>query len=257
MSAYLAVLLLSILFPAAFTFRGPWAADAREWRRILPAVFLAAVPFILWDIAFTRAGVWGFNPRYLAGIGLFGLPLEEMLFFLCVPFACLFIYRAVKANPRLAVPGRLLRPLWGGLAAGAAFLAFAAWGRVYTQAVSGLLAVMLAWHAVRLPAWSGAFAAAAALHFIPFLIVNGYLTALPVFRYDPGAILGYRIGTIPAEDAAYSLCLLLLNVAIYEFLQGRPDGVRGRLRDRGTEDLPASADGRSRAARSGVTPEVP
>ncbi len=52
--------------------------------------------FLIWDIIFTQLGFWGFNERYLTGISLFGLPLGEYLFFLVIPYCCVFIYRVLN-----------------------------------------------------------------------------------------------------------------------------------------------------------------
>jgi lycopene cyclase domain-containing protein len=59
------------------------------------------------------------------------------------------------------------------------------------------------------------------IHLVPFFIVNGILTALPVVWYNDTENFGVRMGTIPVEDAIYSLLLLLGNVTIYEWLMSR------------------------------------
>jgi len=41
---------------------------------------LAAVFFIIWDVWFTKEGVWWFNDYYLIGIRFLGLPVEELIF---------------------------------------------------------------------------------------------------------------------------------------------------------------------------------
>ena len=226
--AYLAILLVSVAAPLAFSLAGPWRADAREWKRVLLSLLLAGPAFVVWDIFFASRGIWGFNPRYLLGPAAFGLPAEEIGFFVAIPFACLFIHRAVSARPGLAAPRAWLRPLWFSLAAAAFAAALSAAGKPYSQAAFGLAALLLVFHGIRLPEWSGRFLITLAWHYLPFLLVNGLLTALPVVTYSPEAILGPRIGSIPVEDAAFSFSLLFLHVAAYESLRAIPRPARSR-----------------------------
>ncbi|HTM98215.1 MAG TPA: lycopene cyclase domain-containing protein, partial [Pedobacter sp.] len=58
----------------------------------LKAAIVVGIPFITWDIWFTAKGVWWFNLAYTVGIPIAGLPIEEYLFFLCIPFSCVFTY---------------------------------------------------------------------------------------------------------------------------------------------------------------------
>jgi lycopene cyclase domain-containing protein len=55
--------------------------------------------------------------------------------------------------------------------------------------------------------------------------MNGILTGAfidgQVVWYSPAHILGLRIGTIPIEDAYYSLMMLLLTTVIFEALRRR------------------------------------
>ncbi len=79
---------------------------ARVWRRpgrAVAALVGPAVVFIAWDLVGVHRGWWTYGARYLVGVNLGPLPLEEVLFFLVVPVCALLTYEAV------GVVGRRLR----------------------------------------------------------------------------------------------------------------------------------------------------
>jgi lycopene cyclase domain-containing protein len=53
--------------------------------------------FIVWDVIAIERRTWLYNPRYVTGWELpFGLPLEELLFFVVIPLCALLSYEAVR-----------------------------------------------------------------------------------------------------------------------------------------------------------------
>jgi lycopene cyclase domain-containing protein len=213
---YLALNLLSVAFPLAYSFTAR-SGFSRRFGPAWLAILLVAVPMLVWDVVFTARGVWGFNPEYHLGAKLYGLPVEEILFFFCIPFACLFIYDTVKKFPSLALPVIPVRAVSGALAVLLVGIAAMSTGRAYTFWCLLLAAPFpAALAAGYLRHRAGHIASAYLFHLIPFFLVNGILTALPVVWYNNAENLGLRLGTIPVEDAAYSLILLLGSVFIME-----------------------------------------
>lgn len=228
---YLLVDLGAISVPLLASFH-PKIRLHKHWKALWPAILLSAVPFIIWDSYFTKIGVWGFTPRYLTGISLFGLPIEEVLFFICIPYACMFTYFCFRIwkGPSLRLKAEHT-VTWIFILLSLA-LGIAGLGRYYTtSAMAGLVLflVYLKW-AVK-PQWLGLFYYAHQFLLIPFFIVNGILTGTgpdePVVWYNNSENLGVRILTIPIEDVFYGMLLLLLNAFLFErFLRKSEAGVR-------------------------------
>ena len=71
-----------------------------QWKDFWPVNLVVLTFFIAWDVLFTKWGIWGFNPDYLLGPEWLGLPLEEWLFFICIPYASVFTYAVIKSYVR-------------------------------------------------------------------------------------------------------------------------------------------------------------
>ncbi len=52
------------------------------------------------------------------------------------------------------------------------------------------------------------------------LLLNGYLTAVPIVRYHEPYYLGIRLGSIPVEDFFYMLAIVILVLSFWEKLKG-------------------------------------
>ena len=191
------------------------------WNHLKPmliAIVIPAIPFLLWDM-FVTGTHWHFNPEYVSGIKIINLPIEEILFFITVPFACLFtwemIIRRVKEKPLDLHGLRLL--LYLALPAGIYFFSI---GKQYTGLtlsfifIANLVDQFLKTNLL----FDKRFYFYLLLIVIFTLIFNGYLTWKPVVTYGVDYQLDFRIITIPVEDFFYGISLLWMNTSLYKRL---------------------------------------
>jgi lycopene cyclase domain-containing protein len=218
-SLYLLLLIFSIIVPLAFSF-GPRLKFYKNYKFIFPAIALTAVIFIAWDVWFTKSAVWRFNNNFVTEFYILNLPVEEWLFFIFIPYSCIFIHDSLKYYlPFVAIEkyGKRISLSLSILLLLTAFLNFS---KLYTAVtfitLSGYLLLL---RRFMKNFNSGRFYFTYLITLIPFAIVNGFLTAMPVLIYNDSENLGTRIGTIPIEDFFYSMLLLLINISVYEYLK--------------------------------------
>ncbi|HVX48769.1 MAG TPA: lycopene cyclase domain-containing protein [Chitinophagaceae bacterium] len=219
---YLAINLGTLAVPLAFSFYRP-INFYRQWPVFLPAMFITAVVYVTWDIYFTHLGIWGFNDRYITGVYIANLPVEEVLFFICIPYASIFTMHCFDLLKR-PYP---LYPRTEGFATAVItivllYVAVLHYNRLYTVTAFGFTALLLAVarYVIRVQ-WMGKFYAAYAVIQLPFFIVNGLLTGhwlqAPVVWYNNSENTGLRLTTIPVEDIFYGMGLLLMNNILYQY----------------------------------------
>jgi len=214
---YLLIDLLTMLAPFLLSFHSGFR---NYWRSFFSAAIVSAIIFIPWDIYFTHLKVWGFNPTYISGLYLFNLPFEEVLFFFCIPYSCVFTYYLISAaikNNLSAKTVNLVTLFFIGF-----FIVLAAMfhAQLYTSYTFALLAGLLAAAQFLFKVnWLFKFYITYAILLLPFLIVNGLLTGTglhePIVWYNNSETLGLRILTIPVEDIFYGMDLILLNVLLF------------------------------------------
>ena len=179
------------------------------------------------------------NFKKMADLHLLGLPIEEWLFFICVPYACVFLYETF----RTWIPGYPFKK-WGTptmvLVLGVSLALVVLYPeRYYTfyTALFTALGLAFVWWRYK-PQWMGWFAFSYLIILIPFLISNGVLTGIEFWQYPflneaPEAVndqivwynnahnLRFRIMSVPIDDTLYGFLLIGMNVTIYEGLMKR------------------------------------
>lgn len=222
---YLTINLCSIAIPLLASFY-PKAPFFKQWKYLAPAILIPGILFLIWDEYFTRIGIWGFNPTYLTGLYIGSLPIEEVLFFICIPYACVFTYFALDhlTNKDILKPYEVL-------VTGILILALLVSGifhldKAYTGTTFILLAMFLSVEWLKNKAqYMSRFYFTFMIILVPFFIVNGILTGSfiegEVVWYNNEENLGIRLGTIPLEDVFYGMLLLMMNVSLFEIFKRR------------------------------------
>lgn len=222
---YLLIDLLTVIIPLLFSFH-PKIKFYKEWKWFFPANILTAVIFISWDIIFTKKGVWGFNEKYLTGNYFFNLPVEEVLFFICIPYACVFTYYCISRFYTIKWQRWLEHFVIVSLSCLLLVAGCYYYPKLYTASVFlSLPILLLALQYLFKVNWLARLLSIYALLLLPFMIVNGILTGTglpqPVVWYNDAENMGLRLLTIPVEDIFYGLELVLLNVWFYHLFRSR------------------------------------
>lgn len=221
---YSAILFFTVIvcFIASFDHRIKFN---RYFVPFIKASIVVAIPFIAWDVWFTWKAVWWFNNDYTLGIILAGLPLEEWLFFICIPFSCVFTYfcfdlffqwnKLSSFNNIIVFVSIIVCSL----------IALLHYDKVYTlvTAVATILTLIYLHFIARVP-WIGKASTVYTILMLGFFPVNGILTGTglesPIVNYNPNDFLGIRMLTIPVEDAVYGYTQFLLVLYFFKRFKG-------------------------------------
>jgi lycopene cyclase domain-containing protein len=225
MSLYLLLNILVLSIPLLLSFDRK-VHFYTHWKYFFPAMILTLAVFICWDVIFTHRGIWGFNERYLMGINLFGLPLEEYLFFMTVPYASVFTLCVLEEYfPSFRLRGRQVGAVSLFLVVFLLVLAVVYLDRAYTAVNFFFAAGLIGWVYFARRELLARFYPGYGVILVPFVLVNGVLTGSfieePVVWYNDLENLGIRVGTIPVEDIFYGMSLILMNYFFAERLRTR------------------------------------
>jgi lycopene cyclase domain-containing protein len=198
----------------------------RYWPKLFPVILAALIPFIIWDSLVTGRH-WWFNGNYTLPYRLLGLPPGEWLFFITVPYACVFIWEVLRAyfkNKQI----KLLHNVQIYIAIIFFIFGFVLLqgGKEYTTIVTfttGYIFFMDFVFKTRIFEQRLTYIFSLILILL-MLIFNGFLTARPVLLYNPEYQLDFRIFTIPIEDFFYCYSLIFFVIILFEKLKRRKNG---------------------------------
>ena len=226
---YLLLDFIIIIFPLILSFK--WKFKYYKFFKPLAAsILIVGITYIIWDIIVTYRGDWFFNDEFLSGIYFptkeIGLPIEEIMFFIVVPFACIFIYenlvyfikdKKIPFNKYFYVAIAVVFIILGIIYRNQDYTILS----MFSCALFFILAPTLLPDLLK----SRNYWFYILLSFIPFMIFNYLLTSLIVVSYNPAAIWGGdgawngRFFTIPIEDFFYNFSMLSFYLMVYLYFR--------------------------------------
>jgi len=217
---YLLINFFTVIICFIFSFH-PRIRFYKHFGAFIKSSSLVALVFIIWDIWFTKNGVWWFNYDYLIGVKIFDLPIEEILFFICIPFSCVFTYFCLDQFFKLdwkPIPEKIFVLISAFIYL---FVAVYFHDKIYTLVTfsSAAISLLILYFVLKVK-WIGKASFIYLILMPGFLSVNGILTGTgldsPIVNYDPTSFIGFRVFTIPIEDAFYGYEMILWNLFFFK-----------------------------------------
>lgn len=203
MTDYSLILILSFLLPLVFSFEKQ-IFFIKKIKKVLITSLGVGIPYLIWDSIFTKNKIWDFSKGKVSEIKVFTLPIEEVLFFFIVPYALIFIYEVIN----FYLPGKKLHinyRIFLFLSIILLLVVISFYPRRYTafQSLVTSLLFFIIWLSKAKLFSSKNFWSFILISFIPFLVINYFLTSIPIVWYDNSENLNIKILTIPIEDFFY------------------------------------------------------
>jgi len=222
---YLIIDFLIFIFPFLFSFKWKFKYY-KYYKPLFASIAIVGISYIIWDVIVTSRGDWWFEEEFLIGIKLLGLPIEEILFFIVVPYACIFIYenllyfvtnKEIYFNKWFYIGISVLFIILGVIFRNQDYTILA----MFSCALFFILSSTISADMLK----SRNYWLYIILSFIPFIIFNFLLTSIIVVSYNPSAIWGGngawngRFFTIPFEDFFYNYSMLSFYLMVYLYFR--------------------------------------
>ena len=222
---YLVLNIGSLLIPFIFSFH-PKLKFYKYWKSLFLSLMITMLIFIPWDTLFTINGIWSFNDDYFIGIKILSLPIEEWLFFICIPYACVFThYALVNLIPNIGFHIKQTNIITYSLIVVFVLIALLHHDKWYTFVNFSYAAILLLMVKTCCSEILKPYYLTFLVMLIPFFIVNGILTGSlienEVVWYNNSENLNFRLLTIPIEDTIYAFTLILTNLALTQIFYKR------------------------------------
>lgn len=194
----------------------------KKWRSLLAAYTLVSIPFILIDYWATRSSLWSFNELYILSYRVLLLPSEEILFFLTVPFAMMYVWGVVRKH----VKHKPMRTSFSLFLMAAISTVSITTLIIFANNTYTMMSTMLAFVTVCIIAatklvFDNRFWIFQIALLGIFVMANIILTSMPIIIYNNAEIIGVKLSTIPIEDFFFNFAFINLFLICFNWLDNR------------------------------------
>ncbi|MFV0249202.1 MAG: lycopene cyclase domain-containing protein [Tenacibaculum sp.] len=220
---YLLLNLASVSIPLLYSVFEKEFHFIKHFKKALISIIALAIPFLIWDFWFTHKAIWGFNSNYHLSVLLLGMPVEEWLFFFCIPYSCLFTHQAFKYYlPNFKLPKKITVVISILLILSTSIILIFNADKCYTLINFTYYILLMVFSLKYCLKTLREFYPSFLVILIPFFAINGVLTGsfidFPIVWYNNSENIGFRIFTIPFEDVFYAFNLLFSIQLVFNFL---------------------------------------
>lgn len=182
------------------------------------SIFVSSFIFISHDNQVTNKW-WRFNEKYILGLKIIYLPIEEILFFFSVSFSSLTIWLNLKNFSNLSIKNSLFTLFYILVFIFYHFL-YLKTKKPYPKFVNFFYFFIFFFDILFKTnlVFKLNFLIFTLITFLLTLIFNFYLTKRPVVLYNEKFKTGFKILSIPVEDFLYGFNFLYLTIFLYDLL---------------------------------------
>lgn len=228
MNPRLHYLLLDIVYlavPLIFSFGGK-APFFRQWKYLWISTLGAGIIFFAWEAAFTAMGVLEYNPDRLVGWAILGVPVESVLYYVCIPYAGVFAYHTLNHAIERDYIYFHHELISSALSILFMILGIYHMDKAFTGSLFVIMGLFLAFQMIVLrPRYMSRFYFATPFILVLLipstLLLTGQFTFQLVVWHDVQETLGISLGTAPLEALLFGWFVILVNVTTYEWLKMR------------------------------------
>tara|TARA_B100000902_G_scaffold395993_2_gene455865 strand:+ start:61928 stop:62632 length:705 start_codon:yes stop_codon:yes gene_type:complete len=216
---YLLLMIFSISFPIIRSFENK-IKFYKKFNNLIVSILGMMLIFVPWDIIFTYNNIWMFNDKYTLGYKLLYLPIEEWIFFIFIPFSCVFIYEVLEYFfPIRRYDNFQIKVINLVIAFTLIFISIFYFQKTYTFICLISTGIFMIYLNKKNNSFLLSLYRLCFVSYFPFILINGILTGAfttePIVIYNEMENSNIRFFTIPIEDFIYNFLMLGTTLFIY------------------------------------------